>query len=111
MDPFVAASQNGHGPADVVIETLESAAAPRAGERQNPARDGTVTLTGDGRLFVLAGGRACSVPDAAQSGPAGFAAQGGFPPSAGGGGGGGAPAGAPTHTHGGGGGPPAAGGD
>ena len=79
MDPFAAGSQNGHGPADVVIETLESAGAPRAGERQNPARDGTVTLTDDGRLFVLAGGRACSVPDAAQDGPAVFAAQEGFP--------------------------------
>src|SRR4051812_49956624 len=83
MDPFAAGSQNGHGPADVVIETLESAGAPRAGERQNPARDGIVTLTDDGRLFVLAGGRACSVPNAAQDGPAVFAAQEGFPLPAG----------------------------
>src|SRR4051794_41540217 len=111
MDPFVAASQNGHGPADVVIETLESAAAPRAGERQNPARDGTVTLTGDGRLFVLAGGRACSVPDAAQSGPAVFAAQEGFPLSAGWRGGRAAPPPRQLHTACAGAGPPAPGGN
>src|SRR4051794_15704653 len=82
MDPFVAAPQNGDGPTDVVIETLAGAEAPRAGERQNPARDGTVTLTENGRLFVLAGGRACAVPDAALDGPAVFAAQEGFPLSA-----------------------------
>src|SRR4051794_41889313 len=82
MDPFVAAPLNGDGPTDVLIETLAGADAPRAGERQNPARDGTVTLTEDGRLFVLAGGRACAVPDAALAGPAVFAAQEGFPLSA-----------------------------
>src|SRR4051812_31893649 len=82
MDPFVAAPLNGDGPTDVMIETLAGVDAPRAGERQNPARDGTVTLTEDERLFVLAGGRACAVPDAALTGPAVFAAQQGFPLSA-----------------------------
>lgn len=79
MDPFGARPQNGDGPADVLIEPLDPASAPRAGERQGPARDGTVTLTEDGRLFVIAGERACEIPDPATGGPARFAAAPGFP--------------------------------
>ena len=79
MDPFAAAPQNGSGPADVVLEALDPARAPRTGELQKPARDGTVTLAADGRLFVLSAGRACAIPDPAASGPAVFACEPGFP--------------------------------
>src|SRR4051794_33295378 len=81
MDPFRPAAADGRGPADVILETL--APAPlAAAERQNPARDGIVTATDGERLFIVAAGRACSVPDTAAEGPAVFGVEHGFPLSA-----------------------------
>src|SRR3954469_25810085 len=79
MDPFAAQAANGAGPADVILEALDERDAPGAAERQNPARDGLVTATHDGRLFVMGAGRACGIPDVLADGPARFAVQPGFP--------------------------------
>src|SRR4051794_38843190 len=75
MDPFAAQAANGAGPADVILEALDERDAPGAAERQNPARDGLVTATHDGRLFVMGAGRACEIPDVLADGPARFAVQ------------------------------------
>ena len=82
MDPFPAEAANGAGPADVILEPLDERDAPTNAERQNPARDGVVSATHEGRLFVVAGERACSIPDVLADGPARFAVQDGFPLSA-----------------------------
>ena len=61
LDPFAAQPVSGTG-ADV---TLRACAAPHArllADVQNPARDGVVTAWDGEQLWVLAGGRACSVP-------------------------------------------------
>src|SRR5882724_8485979 len=73
MDPFPAEAANGAGPADVILEPLDERDAPTNAERQNPARDGVVSATHEGRLFVVAGERACSIPDVLADGPARFA--------------------------------------
>src|SRR5213078_1415247 len=73
---------NGAGPADVILEPLDERDAPTNAERQNPARDGVVSATHEGRLFVVAGERPCSIPDVLADGPARFAVQDGFPLSA-----------------------------
>src|SRR5437763_10104474 len=77
FDPFSATDRLPEGP-DVVLRSLSRLRATFR-EFQNPARDGLVTASDGARLWVLAGGRACAVPDAIQEGAAIFEYEAGFP--------------------------------
>jgi hypothetical protein len=77
FDPFSATDRLPEGP-DVVLRSLSRLRATFR-EFQNPARDGLVTASDGARLWVLAGGRACAVPDPIQEGAAIFEYEAGFP--------------------------------
>ena len=77
MDPFVAATAQTGSPG-VVLEPAPPPARPFA-ELQNPARDGITTASDGERFFVLADGRACTVPDLLAGTPLAFAYEPGFP--------------------------------
>lgn len=63
---------------DVVLRPLTADAEPIV-EEQRPANDDLTTATDGRRLFVLLGGRRCSIPDALSDGPATFEYDPGFP--------------------------------
>jgi hypothetical protein len=77
FDPFSASARLPDAP-DVVLRSL-SREPPTFRELQNPARDGLVTASDGERMWVLAGGRACAIPDPFGEGVAAFEYERGFP--------------------------------
>ena len=77
MDPLLPAAAGGREP-DVVV-SFAGEERPRFAELQKAARDGTVTASADGRLYVLAGEEWCSVPDVAAEQPTTIMCSAGFP--------------------------------
>jgi len=78
MSPFRASRE--HGRPDIDIVSWPSDAPPRAfSEFQRPARDGMTTGLAGGEIAVLAGERACEVPDPFGPPPRRFVLDAGFP--------------------------------
>jgi hypothetical protein len=77
MDPFAPVTR-ARAPAGVVLEPAQPRQRPFA-DIQNAARDGMVTASDGERFFILAHGRACTVPEPLADRPAAFAYEPGFP--------------------------------
>lgn len=77
LDPFPASGPP-ETPPDVVLRPLPHPP-PAFCDLQNPARDGLVTASDGARLWMLAGDRACSVPDPIEVPEAVFEYEPGFP--------------------------------
>jgi hypothetical protein len=77
FNPFPASAHLPDAP-DVVLRSLSRGPATFR-ELQNPARDGLVTASDGERLWVLAAGRACAIPNPLWEGVAAFEYEPGFP--------------------------------